>query len=67
MTLTTEGLAKVDTALIDHAANELDLLAAVDVDQRHQLVELFVCWSTAWCAVAIPATKAAPHPRSNGS
>lgn len=41
MTLTTEGLAKVDAALIDHAANELDLLAAVDVDQRHQLVELF--------------------------
>lgn len=41
VTLTTEGLAKVDAALIDHAANELDLLAALSVDQRHQLVELF--------------------------
>ena len=41
VTLTTEGTAKVDAALVDHAANELNLLAALDVDQRHQLIELF--------------------------
>ena len=40
VTLTTEGMAKVDAALIDHAANELDLIAALDVEQRHELIEL---------------------------
>ena len=41
VTLTAEGIAKVDAALVDHAANELDRLAELDVEQRHQIVELF--------------------------
>ena len=41
VTLTAEGTAKVDAALVDHAANELALLAALDADQRHELIALF--------------------------
>ncbi len=41
VTLTSDGMAKVDAALIDHAANELDLVAALDDGQRAQLIDLF--------------------------
>ena len=47
VTLTAAGLAKVDAALVDHAANELDLLAALDADQQAQLIELFRVWEDA--------------------
>lgn len=40
VTLTEHGLEKVDTALVDHAANELRLIDALDDTQRDQLIEL---------------------------
>lgn len=38
--LTAAGHERVDAALVDHAANELALIAALSPDQRTQLVEL---------------------------
>lgn len=40
VTLTRKGTKKLDVVLLDHAANELDILSALDPDQRAQLVEL---------------------------
>jgi DNA-binding MarR family transcriptional regulator len=40
VTLTDAGLATVDAALVDHAANELRLIGALDESQRRHLVEL---------------------------
>lgn len=40
VTLTRSGRRTIDAALVDHAANELDLVAPLDPDQRDQLVEL---------------------------
>ena len=40
VTLTADGLAKIDAALVDHSANELAILQALDDVQRDQLVEL---------------------------
>lgn len=41
VTLTAEGKAKVDAALVDHFANELELIGLLDLDQQNQLIELF--------------------------
>jgi DNA-binding MarR family transcriptional regulator len=38
--LTSRGLKKVDAALIDHAANELRLIAGLDAEQRVAIVDL---------------------------
>ncbi len=40
VTLTAEGRRTVDAALVDHAANELDILAALSPAQRTQLIKL---------------------------
>ncbi len=40
VTLTRKGLKKVDRALVDHAANELDIIAALSPAQQAQLVDL---------------------------
>jgi DNA-binding MarR family transcriptional regulator len=40
VTLTDVGLATVDAALIDHAANELQLIGILDKSQHRHLVEL---------------------------
>lgn len=40
VTLTAAGLAKVDAALIDHAANERRIVSALSPRQREQLVRL---------------------------
>ncbi len=40
VTLTAAGQAKVDAALVDHFANELELIASLDPDQQNQLIEL---------------------------
>lgn len=40
VTLTDAGLATVDAALVEHAANELRLVRALNKTQRKQLVEL---------------------------
>ena len=40
VTLTDAGLAKVDAALVDHAANEANIIAALTEHQREQLVKL---------------------------
>jgi len=40
VTLTDAGLATVDAALVDHAANELRLIEALNKSQRRHLVEL---------------------------
>ena len=40
VTLTDEGRHKVDAALIDHVANEADLIAALTPAQQRQLVKL---------------------------
>jgi len=40
VTLTPAGMAVVDAALVDHAANELELLAALDQRERADLIEL---------------------------
>ncbi len=40
VTLTKSGLKKVDAALLDHAANELAIINALDSDQRRRLIEL---------------------------
>jgi DNA-binding MarR family transcriptional regulator len=38
--LTARGLKKVDGALVDHAANELRLIAGLDADDRVAIVDL---------------------------
>lgn len=38
--LTTEGLRKIDSALPDHAANELQLVAALTPSERETLISL---------------------------
>lgn len=40
VTLTSKGLEKADSALVGHAANELDLVANLDPAQQQQLVDL---------------------------
>lgn len=40
VTLTETGLKRVDCALRDHAANELDMIDALAPDQRSQLIDL---------------------------
>lgn len=40
VTLTKTGLKKVDAALVDHAANELDIIDALEPEQRNQLTDL---------------------------
>lgn len=40
VSLTAAGLERVDSALVDHAANERDIVDALTSDQRDQLVEL---------------------------
>lgn len=40
VTLTKAGLRTIDAALVDHAANELAIVEALQPDQRDQLVEL---------------------------
>lgn len=40
VTLTAGGLEKIDAALVDHAENELAIIAPLDDDQRTRLVEL---------------------------
>lgn len=40
VTLTKSGLNKVDAALVDHAANELVIVDALDPDQRQDLIDL---------------------------
>lgn len=40
VTLTQAGLKTVDAALVDHAANELKLVGALDAEQRDELVGL---------------------------
>ena len=40
VTLTANGRKKTDRALVDHAANELALVACLDNDQRTQFVYL---------------------------
>ena len=40
VTLTADGQAKVDAALVDHFANELELIGSLDIDQQNQLIEL---------------------------
>jgi len=40
VTLTKNGLKKVDAALIDHAANESAIVDALTPDQRDQLIDL---------------------------
>lgn len=40
VTLTTTGMRKVDDALADHAANELDILSSLDQDDQAALVVL---------------------------
>lgn len=40
VTLTDAGLRTVDAALVDHARNELEILAALDEAERDQLVDL---------------------------
>lgn len=40
VTLTEAGMAKVDAALIDHAANEVDILSGLSGHQQQQLVAL---------------------------
>ncbi len=40
VTLTAKGRRKVDAALVDHAANELAIVDALDQRQREQLVDL---------------------------
>jgi DNA-binding MarR family transcriptional regulator len=41
--LTKKGLKKVDAALVDHAANERDIVDALTFEQREQLVDLLRC------------------------
>ena len=38
--LTTKGLTVVDSALVDHAANERDIIGALTPDQHDQFVDL---------------------------
>ncbi|BAN00384.1 MarR family winged helix-turn-helix transcriptional regulator [Ilumatobacter coccineus] len=40
VTLTKKGLRKVDDALADHAANELEILSSLDADDQAALVTL---------------------------
>jgi DNA-binding MarR family transcriptional regulator len=40
VTLTKAGLKKVDAALLDHAANELSIIEALQPDQLNQLIGL---------------------------
>ena len=40
VTLTKRGLAKIDAALIDHAANELDTVEGLSKDQQDLFIEL---------------------------
>ncbi len=40
VTLTAQGAAKLDAALVDHAANELDIVGLLDADRRAQLTDL---------------------------
>lgn len=40
VTLTKQGMRKVDDALVDHARNELTMIDALDDDQRGQLIDL---------------------------
>ncbi len=40
VTLTAKGLAKVEVALVDHAANELSLIQSLDQSQQAHLIEL---------------------------
>lgn len=38
--LTAAGMAKVDAALVDHAANEAEIVSALDEDDRARLIDL---------------------------
>lgn len=40
VTLTEQGAAKLDATLVDHAANELDIVGLLDAEQRARLTEL---------------------------
>jgi len=40
VTLTDSGRAKVDAALVDHAANEVAMLSAMPADRQRELVDL---------------------------
>jgi len=40
VTLTANGLAKVEAALVDHVANELSLIQCLDKSQQAHLIEL---------------------------
>lgn len=45
--LTAQGLETVDAALVDHAANELDIISALSPRQQEQLVKLLRTLTTA--------------------
>lgn len=47
VTLTPAGLTKVDTALVDHAANEADIISSLTQRQQEQLVNLLRILHTA--------------------
>lgn len=47
VTLTPAGLTTVDAALVDHAANEADIIAALTPRQRDQLIRLLRTLHTA--------------------
>lgn len=40
VTLTKKGLTTVDAALVNHAANELEIVGELGEDERYQLIEL---------------------------
>ena len=40
VTLTPEGLATLDAALVDHVANQLSIVGGLDESERRQLVDL---------------------------
>ena len=40
VTLTSDGLTKVDSALVDHAANERSIIEPLSPEQRSHLIEL---------------------------
>ena len=57
VTLTPAGITKVDSALAEHAANELAILRSLDDTQRDQLIELLRVLHHA--VVDAPTTEAA--------
>jgi DNA-binding MarR family transcriptional regulator len=47
VSLTAKGVKKIDAALVDHAANELALVSALDSRQQNELVKLLRALSNA--------------------